>query len=76
MGSPPCLHYPLVGGLVLLAPAQSLAQEKHKLARSARPENTKFTYQHQLEIPDTPGHFIQTRADAPDGVPTPISLYK
>ena len=49
----------LVGGLVLLAPAQSLAQEKHKLAWSARPENTKFTYQHQLEIPDTPGHFIR-----------------
>ncbi len=34
----------LVGGLVLLAPAQSLAQEKHKLAWSARPENTKFTW--------------------------------
>jgi len=49
----------LVGGLVLLAPVQSSAQEKHKLSWSTRPENTKVTFQHTLEIPDVPSHVIR-----------------
>src|SRR2546425_8314922 len=49
----------LVGGLVLLPPPPSLAQEKHKLSWSARPENTKYTAQQQLEIADVPGHTIR-----------------
>ena len=70
MGSPPCLHYPLVGGLVLLAPAQSLAQEKYKISYSTKAENTKYTFQHGLEIPDIPGHIlrmVEIRVTWPDG---------
>jgi hypothetical protein len=63
----------LVGGLVLLAPGQSWTQEKHKLSWSARPENTKFTFQHTLEILDVPGHAIrmfEIRRTWPENPPT------
>src|SRR2546427_110413 len=49
----------LLGGLILLAPNQSLAQERHKISWSTRPENTKVTFQHTLEIPDVPSHAIR-----------------
>src|SRR2546428_10052063 len=49
----------LLGGLILLAPNQSLAQERHKIPWSTRPENTKVTFQHPLEIPDVPSHAIR-----------------
>src|SRR5438128_8318949 len=49
----------LVGGLALLVPDQSLAQERHKISWSVRPENTKTTFQHTLEIPDVPSHVIR-----------------
>jgi hypothetical protein len=45
--------------LTLLARTDGLAQERHKLSWSARPENTKFTVQQQLEIADVPGHVIR-----------------
>jgi len=60
----------LVGGLLLLAPAQSLAQEKHKISWSAKPENTKYTFQHTFEIPDISGHVLrlfELRSTWPDG---------
>jgi len=49
----------LVGGVILFAPLASGAQEKFKSSWSARPENTKVTFQHVLEIPDVPGHTIR-----------------
>ena len=49
----------LTGGPILLAPAQSLAQEKHKLSWSVRPENTQYTVQHGLDIADMSGHVIR-----------------
>jgi hypothetical protein len=36
-----------------------VAQEKQKLSWSARPENTKYPVQHQLEVPDVPGHVMR-----------------
>jgi len=60
----------LVGGLALLAPAQSLAQEKYKISYSTKAENTKYTFQHGLEIPDIPGHIlrmVEIRVTWPDG---------
>jgi len=61
-----------IAGLILLAPEQSFAQEKHKLSWSARPENTKFTVQHQLEIPDMPRHavrLVEIRRTYPENPP-------
>ena len=49
----------LLGGLILVVPDQSLAQERHKISWSVRPENTKTTFQHTLEIPDVPSHVIR-----------------
>src|SRR5262245_21875591 len=49
----------LVVGLLLLCSSSSLAQEKHKVSWSARPENTKYTAQHVLEIGDVPGHILR-----------------
>ena len=49
----------LIAGLMLLAPTQSLAQEKHKLSWSVRAENTQYTVQHGLDIADMPGHVMR-----------------
>ena len=60
----------LIGGPILLAPAQSLAQEKYKISYSTKAENTKYTFQHGLEIPDMPGHIlriVEIRVTWPDG---------
>ena len=62
----------LVGGLALLAPAQSLGQEKQKISWSAKAENTKYTFQHTLEIADVPGHVLrlyEIRRTYPDNPP-------
>ena len=62
----------LIGGPILLAPAQILAQEKHKLSWSVRPENTQYTVQHGLDIADTPGHVIrlaEVRRTWPENAP-------
>ena len=62
----------LIGGPILLAPEQSLAQEKHKLSWSVRPENTQYTVQHGLDIADTPGHVIrlaEVRRTWPENAP-------
>ena len=67
----------LVGGVILLAPPVGDAQEKYKSSWSARPENTKVTFQHALEIPDVPGHTIRLyeyRRTWPDNPPIMAGL--
>jgi len=62
-----------VASLLWLPPSGSLAQERHKVAWSARPENTKYTFQHVLEVGDVPGHairMIEIRRTFPDNAMT------
>src|SRR2546426_8624881 len=59
-----------LGGFIVLASGTSFAQEKHKISWSAKPENTKTTFRHRLEIPDMLGHAIvmfEIRRTWPDG---------
>lgn len=49
----------VAGALVLICPDVSVGQEKHKVTWSSRPENTKFTVNHALEIPDAPRHIVR-----------------
>src|SRR2546425_8777226 len=59
-----------LGGFIVLASGTSFAQEKHKISWSAKPENTKTTFRHRLEIPDMLGHYIvmfEIRRTWPDG---------
>ena len=59
-----------LGGFTVLASGTSFAQEKHKISYSTKAENTKYTFQHGLEIPDIPGHIlrmIEIRVTWPDG---------
>ena len=60
----------ILGGVVLLTPDPSLAQDKHKIAWSTKAENTKVTVQQVFEIPDMPGHILRAmeiRRTWPDG---------
>jgi len=60
----------LLGGFIVLASDTSFGQEKHKISWSAKPENTKTTFRHRLEIPDMLGHYIvmfEIRRTWPDG---------
>ena len=64
------LSLSLVGGLILVTPAPSFGQEKHKISWSAKAENTKYTFQHTFEIPDISGHVLrlfELRSTWPDG---------
>src|SRR2546425_12862923 len=47
-----------LGGFIVLASGTSFAQEKHKISWSAKPENTKTTFRHRLEIPNMLGHAL------------------
>jgi hypothetical protein len=49
----------LAGALVLSLPGVSAGQEKHKISWASRPENTKVTVNHALEIPDAPRHVVR-----------------
>jgi len=49
----------VAGALVLSFPDVSVGQEKRKISWSSRPENTKFTVNHPLEIPDAPRHILR-----------------
>jgi hypothetical protein len=67
----------VIGGLILLVPHLGLAQEKHKISWSVRPETTKTTVQHQLEIADVPSHIIrmfETKRTFPENPPTVENL--
>ena len=60
----------VVVSLVLVTSDTSLAQERKKISWSSKPENSKVTVQHNLEIPDTAGHIIrisELRRSWPDG---------
>jgi hypothetical protein len=62
----------LAGAVMLSLSDTSPAQEKNKLAWSAKAENTKFTGHPLLEIPDVPGHTIRSfeiRRTYPDNPP-------
>src|SRR5207247_3527810 len=64
------LSLSLVVGLILVTPAPSLGQERYKISYAAKAENTKYTFQHGLEIPDTQGHILrifEVRVTWPDG---------
>src|SRR2546428_2936482 len=59
-----------LGGFIVLPSDTSFGQEKHKISWSAKPENTKTTFRHRLEIPDILGHAIgmfEIRRTWPDG---------
>jgi hypothetical protein len=49
----------LAGALILGGADTALGQEKHKISWTAKAENTKFTFQHTLELPDIPGHYLR-----------------
>jgi hypothetical protein len=51
------LSLSLVGGLMLVTPGASFGQEKHKVSWSTG--NTKYTFQHNLDIPDIAGHILR-----------------
>ena len=49
----------LIAGLILLAPTQSLAQEKHKYSFGAPPGASVYTQQHAIDVGDVPGHQVR-----------------
>jgi hypothetical protein len=60
----------LVGALILVTPAPGLGQERHKISWSVKAENYKYTFQHNLDIPDITGHILrmnEARVTWPDG---------
>jgi len=62
----------LLGSLMFLASGTNISfgQDRHKISWSAKPENTKYTFQHGLEIPNIQGHVLrifEIRRTWPDG---------
>ena len=60
----------LLTGFIVLASGTSFGQERYKISYSTKAENTKYTFQHGLEIPDMPGHIlriVEIRVTWPDG---------
>src|SRR3989441_1989978 len=60
----------LLGGFIVLTSGTSFGQEKHKISWSTKAENTKYTFQHNLDIPDIAGHILrmnESRVTWPDG---------
>jgi hypothetical protein len=60
----------LLAAMVLVGSDAAVAQEKKKISWTAKAENTKYTFQHTLEIPDIPGHVLRVfelRTTWPDG---------